>query len=167
MVIRAGTFNVSAFARIAASDILWFSTKSTAMAPRDSASNPRAPDPANRSSTRASGIDGCRMLNHASRTRSDVGLTLFVVGVLRRRPLNSPAMMRSKTRHSGLNRRPPLPVVPFQPKGDVEWVRQPVLRHAIGPAKADRREQTRAVVEREPQVIRPDAACADRSRGAH
>src|SRR6266480_1095986 len=98
------------------------------------------------------------MLNQASFTLSAVGLTLLPVGAFRRRPLNSPAMMRSKTRHSRLNRRPPLPVVPFQPKGDVEWVREPVLRHRVGPAKADRRQQARAVVEREAQVIRPHAA---------
>src|SRR5438874_15434 len=208
MVIRAGTFSVSAFARIAASDILWFSTKSTATAPRDSASNPRAPDPANRSSTRASGIDCCRMLNQASRTRSDVGRTVRPLGTFRRRPLNSPATIRStanaklgirnaelqwkrygandfsltfripnfafrisfrrrQTCDPSLNRRPSLPVIPLQPKGDVERVREPVLRHRIRPAKADRRKQTRAVVEREPQVIRSDAARADRSRVPH
>src|SRR5712691_2661720 len=107
------------------------------------------------------------MLNHASFTRSPVGRTVRPVGAFSRRPLNSPAMMRSKTRDPGLNTGASLPVVPLQPKRDVEWVREPVLRYFVSPPEADRREQTRAVVEREPQVVRPDAAGADRPRIAH
>src|SRR5438105_5702073 len=71
------------------------STKSALAAPRDSASKPSAPEPANRSSTRAPLIERCRMENHASRTRSAVGRTLSVAGVLSRRPLNSPAIIRT------------------------------------------------------------------------
>src|SRR2546425_536043 len=107
------------------------------------------------------------MLNQASLTRSPVGRTVRPAGAFRRRPLNSPAIMRSKTRHPGLNGRPPLPVIPLQPKSDVEWVREPVLRHLVSPAEADRRKQTRAVVEREPQVVRPNAARANCPRIPH
>src|SRR6267378_2302031 len=167
MVTRSPTLRVVALSRIAASDDLLVSTKSTETAPRDSASNPRAPDPANRSSTRASGIDCCRILNHASFTRSPVGRTVRPAGALRRRPLNSPAMMRSKTRDPRLNRGPTLPVVPLQPECHVEWIRQPVLRYFIGPTEPDRRQQAGAIVQREPQVIRPDAPGADRARVAY
>src|SRR5437879_11636281 len=48
----------------------------------------------------------------------------------RRRPLNSPAMMRSKARDSRLNRRPPLPVVALEAEGHVERIREPVLRRS-------------------------------------
>src|SRR5712692_4064991 len=167
METRLVTFSVAALSRIAASEACFFSTKSTATAPRDNASKPSAPDPAKRSSTRAAGIDCCKMLNQASRTRSDVGLTLLVAGVLRRRPLNSPAIMRSKTRHSSLNRRASLPIVSFKPERDIERVRQPVLRHHIGPAESDRGQDARPVVQRKPQVIRPHAPRADRARIAH
>src|SRR2546423_6628677 len=174
MVTRSVTFSVSALARIAASDALCFSTKSTALAPRDRASNPRAPEPANRSSTRASGINCCKMLNHASRTRSEVGRTVRPVGVLRRRPLNSPEMMRSigsvtpgrrrQTRNPGLDRHATLPVVPLEPKRHVERLAEPVFRHGVGPAEADGGQHAGAVVEREAQMIRADASRAD---GAH
>src|SRR5262245_26280581 len=167
MVTRPSAWRASILAFNAASETRCVSTKSTATAPRDSASRPRAPEPANRSSTRAPGIDCCRMLNHASFTRSPVGRTLRPAGVFRRRPLNSPAMMRSKTRDSRLNRHPPLPVIPLQPERDVQRIREPVFRHRVGPTEADRGQQRLAVVEREPQMIRTNPASADRARVPH
>src|SRR6266566_3259461 len=91
---RSSTLSVFTLALSVARANRCSSTKSALTAPRDSASNPSAPEPANRSSTRAPRIERCRIENHASRTRSAVGRTLSVAGVLRRRPLNSPAMMR-------------------------------------------------------------------------
>src|SRR5205823_1134152 len=91
---RSSTLSVFTFALRVASAKRCSSTKSALAAPRDSASKPSAPEPANRSSTRALGIERCRIENHASRTRSAVGRTLSVAGVLRRRPLNSPAIIR-------------------------------------------------------------------------
>src|SRR5207249_8886550 len=73
----------------------WISTKSALTAPRESASRPSAPEPANRSRTRAPRSGRWRMENHASRTRSPVGRTASPAGVFKRRPLNSPAMMRT------------------------------------------------------------------------
>src|SRR6266480_3951626 len=73
----------------------WISTKSALTAPRESASRPSAPEPANRSSTRAPRSGRWRMENHASRTRSPVGRTASPDGVLRRRPLKSPAIIRT------------------------------------------------------------------------
>src|SRR3989475_1119326 len=73
----------------------WISTKSALTAPRESASKPSAPEPANRSSTRAPRNGRWRMENHASRTRSPVGRTVSPAGVFKRRPLNSPAMIRT------------------------------------------------------------------------
>src|ERR671915_539267 len=57
-------------ARMAAAAL---STKVALAAPRESASMPSAPEPANRSSTRAPSTRSARIENSASRTRSDVG----------------------------------------------------------------------------------------------
>src|SRR5213594_1568497 len=73
----------------------WISTKSALTAPRESASRPSAPEPANRSRTRAPRSGRWRMENHASRTRSPVGRTASPAGVFKRRPLNSPAIIRT------------------------------------------------------------------------
>src|SRR4051812_45091773 len=67
------------------------STKSTTSAPRDNASRPRAPEPENRSSTRAPASHGFTMLIHASRTRSPVGRTRSSDGGSMRRPRHLPA----------------------------------------------------------------------------
>src|SRR5256884_1231167 len=91
---RSSSLSVFTFALRVASAKRCSSTKSALAAPRDNASKPSAPEPANRSSTRAPSIERCRIENHASRTRSAVGRTLSVAGVWSRRPLNSPAMMR-------------------------------------------------------------------------
>src|SRR2546425_2194525 len=77
MTARSSTFRLLRLARSAAKALRWISTKSALSAPRESASRPRAPEPANRSSTRASEIQRCRMLNHASRTRAPVGRTVL------------------------------------------------------------------------------------------
>src|SRR2546423_7590495 len=73
------------------------STKSAQLAPRESASRPRAPEPAYRSSTRASGRSSWRILIQASRTRSRVGLTSEPLGALILRPRQRPATMRTSS----------------------------------------------------------------------
>ena len=49
------------------------STNTTSRAPRDSASSPSAPEPANKSRQRLSTMECCSQLNKVSRTRSGVG----------------------------------------------------------------------------------------------
>ena len=71
-----------------------FSTNVTCAAPRDSASSPSAPLPANRSSTRAWSMRGCSQLNRVSRTRSGVGRISTPAGNRSRRPRCRPPMMR-------------------------------------------------------------------------
>ena len=66
-----------------------FSTKSAVAAPRERASNPRAPDPANRSKTRAFGRSGASRFSRRSRTTSDVGRTR-APGDTRSRPAHLP-----------------------------------------------------------------------------
>jgi hypothetical protein len=70
-------------ARIAAGAL---STNVASAAPRDSASMPSAPEPANKSSTRAPATRSPRIENSASRMRSDVGRVAVPVGAVRRRP---------------------------------------------------------------------------------
>src|SRR5262249_42483190 len=70
------------------------SMKVTCSAPRDRASTPIAPDPAQTSAKRASSIRGARMLKSVSRKRSEVGRTLNPSSVFNRRPLYIPAMTR-------------------------------------------------------------------------
>src|ERR671937_842057 len=107
------------------------------------------------------------MLNHASRTRSLVGLVCRPAGVLRRRPLKSPAMMRSKTRHSGLNRDAALPIVSLQSEGHIQRLAQPFLGDVIGPLETDRWKDGLPVVECKSKVVRPDTARADGACVAH
>src|SRR5690349_21708562 len=63
-------------------------------APRDSASMPIAPDPAQTSAKCAPSIRGMRMLKSVSRSRSEVGRTLNPSSVFKRRPLYNPAITR-------------------------------------------------------------------------
>src|SRR5919107_1562532 len=63
--------------------------------PLDGASMPSAPEPANRSSTRAPGSAVPTMLIHASRTRSAVGRTASPAGALMVRPRQRPATIRT------------------------------------------------------------------------
>src|SRR5947208_13421331 len=72
----------------------WTATRAARTALFRSASRPSAPEPANRSSTRAPRSGRCRMENQASRTRPPLGRTAAPAGGFKRRPLNSPAMMR-------------------------------------------------------------------------
>ena len=73
------------------------STNVAEAAPRDTASSPSAPEPANRSSTSAPSRQPwlCSELKTASRTLLVVGRTSMPSGVLNRRPRASPAMIRS------------------------------------------------------------------------
>jgi len=71
-----------------------FSTKVTCAAPRERASSPSAPLPANKSSTRAASMRGCSQLNRVSRTRSGVGRISTPAGNCNRRPRCRPPMMR-------------------------------------------------------------------------
>src|SRR5213592_4922844 len=71
------------------------STKTTRSAPRESASSPIAPEPANRSSTSAPSTGPTR-LKAASRARSLVGRVSRPGGAKIRAPLCSPAMIRTR-----------------------------------------------------------------------
>ena len=90
--------NASMWSRIRPRASTPSSTKGTERAPRDSASRPSAPVPANRSSTRrpANSLPRrlARMLNTASRTRSAVGRIDSSRGDSSALPRNFPAMMR-------------------------------------------------------------------------
>ncbi len=70
------------------------STICTDAAPRDNASSPSAPLPANRSTTCAPGNCGCSQLKRVSRTRSVVGRRPGRSGTGRRVPRQRPPMMR-------------------------------------------------------------------------
>ena len=70
------------------------STKVAWAAPRDSASSPSAPLPANRSRQRLPGTLAISQLNRVSRTRSGVGRMPPSPGKRMRRPRHSPPMMR-------------------------------------------------------------------------
>ena len=69
------------------------STKTTRSAPRERASSPSAPEPANRSSTSAPSTGPIR-LNAFSRTRSEVGRVAMPFGAAIRCPRWVPAMIR-------------------------------------------------------------------------
>ena len=71
------------------------STITTHFAPREAASKPSAPVPANRSRQRASSTSPASQLNNVSRTRSGVGRIRSVVTTGSRRLLQRPAMMRT------------------------------------------------------------------------
>src|SRR5690606_13593260 len=64
-------------------------------APRDSASSPSAPLPANRSSTRAPGTAATSQLNSVSRTRSDVGRNPSISATGNLVPRQRPPMTRT------------------------------------------------------------------------
>ena len=83
MVARAVRSRLARFARRAASAALAASTKVACAAPRDSASIPRPPEPANRS--RTAPVTSGRMLNTASRTFSLVGRVAAPCGARRTR----------------------------------------------------------------------------------
>jgi hypothetical protein len=72
------------------------STSVTAAAPRDAASNPSAPVPANRSAHRAPAILGWSQLNRVSRTRSPEGLSPGASTTSSFRPRHSPPIMRTE-----------------------------------------------------------------------
>src|SRR4051812_46230323 len=71
------------------------STKSALLAPRDSASRPSAPVPANRSRTRAFGRSAASASSRAALTCSAVGRTRESLGDVSCRPANFPATMRT------------------------------------------------------------------------
>ena len=83
--------SASRLAFTAATEAAAESTNVASAAPRESASSPSAPEPANRSSTRASCTKSPRIENSASRTRSEVGRVARPLGVVRRRPPQRPA----------------------------------------------------------------------------
>ena len=71
------------------------STSVACAAPRDNASNPSAPLPANRSRTREPGSIGCNQLNRVSRTRSGVGRKPGRSSTGSRVPRHRPPMIRT------------------------------------------------------------------------
>jgi hypothetical protein len=127
---RAERVDVGAAARAAGGAR---STKVTCAAPRESASRPSAPEPANRSSTRAPGRSCCSALIHASRTRSVVGRVRSPGGAAIVRPRQRPAMI--------LMRRPQVdqprlqPVRPFQ-RSSCSWNATSIGACAPGPGYA-------------------------------
>src|SRR6266498_3660381 len=88
------------------------STNVVCAAPRDSASIPTAPEPAQRSRKRAPSIRGVSTLNRVSRSRSEVGRTCMEGGLLRFLPRYLPAIIRtcclSQKKNPALPRRPHL-----------------------------------------------------------
>src|SRR6185312_9872255 len=149
----------------ALSDGGFSSTKVAEPAPRDKASRPSAPLPANRSSTRAPSRASPSMLIQASRTRSAVGRTRWSFGVSNRRPRYSPATIlmpghpeRSegaelcggavwrKSAEPRLETAHAVPIVAFDSKGHVDrFVTQP--GHPVGPLKADGPQPRSTVVQ--------------------
>ena len=77
------------------------STMTTSAAPRDAASNPIAPLPANRSRHRLVRMSCPSQLNTVSRTRSGVGRRSVWSGKVRTRLRHSPPMMRTLFLTSG------------------------------------------------------------------
>ena len=94
LVALAHAGDEQAFAAIVDAAFASASTNTARTAPRESASSPRAPDPAYRSSTRApsSSMRASSMANTDSRTRSDVGL-VPAGGAVIGRPRADPAMI--------------------------------------------------------------------------
>src|SRR6202044_220491 len=91
----------STFSRIAPRAASSVSTNRQKTAPRDRASSPSAPEPANRSITRASRTPGdqgacSRMLNTAWRARSEVGRVASPSGVRRILPRWLPDVIRMR-----------------------------------------------------------------------
>lgn len=76
------------------------STNTKAVAPRDKASRPNAPEPAKRSKQCAPTMESCSQLNRVSRTRSGVGRRPGRSGKWTRRPRHPPAMIRTEFRPS-------------------------------------------------------------------
>src|SRR6185295_6111916 len=72
------------------------STKVTWAAPREMASIPTAPEPAQRSRNRPPAIRGAITLKRVSRRRSEVGRTSREGGLLRFRPRYLPAIIRKR-----------------------------------------------------------------------
>ena len=85
--------------------VLEYHDQMTDWAPRDNASKPRAPVPANRSSTCISTISDCSQLNRVSRVRSPVGRSPDNAGMGNFRPRCTPPMMRSVLSAIGLAER--------------------------------------------------------------
>src|SRR5688572_14271102 len=134
------------------------STKSALAAPRDSASRPRAPEPAKRSSTRAPGSSGCTMLIHASRARSPVGRTRSSRGALMVRPRHSPAMIRTSAnvREPGDQPRRIPPEVAFESIGDIHHLRRAPFGGPMRNTPPDTLEFSGVVAQRELETVLPD-----------
>src|SRR5687767_989359 len=143
------------------------STKVASFAPRDSASMPSAPEPANRSSTRASRTRSPRIENTASRTRSAVGRVSVPGGVWRRRPPYVPAITRTRQAACPIHGPPrALPRLPRR-RGDLPLR---AADHGVQGAREDlrhRRARRRPAVD-QPQVrAGAGAAAAPRALRGH
>lgn len=95
-VDRLRQSSAETLARIASSAALSCSTKRQCAAPRDNASRPSAPDPANKSSTLRPSKEPKRLVsieNKVSRVRSAVGRVASPFGATSFRPRHSPAMI--------------------------------------------------------------------------
>src|SRR5207237_7872315 len=144
----------------------------------------RAHEPAYKSSARASGRSSWRMLIHASRTRSRVGLTCEPLGALILRPRQRPATMRTSSgkREAGSGKgeagrapccscraRPDVCdprlqvrlsaiIVPLESERDVDLRSGLEFLHATRQSPADCFERSGSSVERELESVLTDRA---------
>src|SRR5215213_11942644 len=154
------------------------STKSAYFAPRDIASSPSAPVPANRSSTRAPSRYGSSRPSQPSRTCSAVGRTRRSGGAVRWRPAQRPRTILTSPRL--LHQLAPAPLVPSHPQlvaGAHQRRHQEhrvVLQQRGDAALGDVRHVQAAVAEalplpveqRLPPELLPEALQLPRRRGA-
>ena len=89
-------FRSSILARRSRTTLPEFSTKTVCAAPRDNASRPSAPVPANRSRQRVPSTTGASQLNRVSRILPAVGRNPGLSATGKRRPRHFPATIRSR-----------------------------------------------------------------------
>src|SRR5262249_10181056 len=131
--------------------------------------SPSAPDPANRSSTRAPGSHGLTMLIHASRTRSPVGRTVSPGGASIRRPRHRPATIRMSGAEVGearLESRLALVLVQLEAKCDVDRRALGELVRARAHAPPQRNELASVAAQQELEAILADDARRSADRDA-
>src|SRR5581483_9644011 len=135
MSLRPSKPVVFRFWRSAASACEDRSTNVACAAPRESASMPSVPAPANRSRTRAPGSEGSRMAKSVSRMRSVAERVPPPRGTTSGRPFAVPAMTLITRRRSGARARRPPPRAPRAPDARAAGL----ARGARGPRQRGRR----------------------------
>lgn len=96
MICRLAALKVKALLRKQLTMHGSLSTSTTSPAPREAASNPRAPLPANKSRQREPSIRGDSQLNSVSRTRLGVGLIACAGGKASTLRFHFPPMIRTR-----------------------------------------------------------------------